>query len=737
MTFRKLQPRRLQSALALGVLMVPALIGGNYALQHAEQNQSLVAATHQRKVVNGNDDTIKQQNRLLKIIGRDTFQLMNQLHLSKKKFDRTLAGEGLGMYFKTLDPLKMYFYKADIDQFEARTPEILEAWPEGKLQLAYDIFNRYLERVDERVAVADELIDSDFDFTLDETMIVDRDLFEYCAGESELRDRWRKRIKYSMMILDIEKEENEKAAKEKAEKGEAEETAGPGTPDKVTPVVDSREQLHRRYRSLKRRMHQFVDEDVSEMFLTSLTSCYDPHTSYMSPTSYDDFLIMMRLNLEGIGATLQSTDDGLTAIRRVVPGGAAEKSGDIKIDDKIVSVGQDTGSEMVDITDMRLKDVVGMIRGKAGTTVRLGIMREGTPGIKTISIVREQIELTDSAARGKVFEQGKKSDGSPFKVGVIELPSFYADMEGARNKTDDFRSTTRDVQQLLEDFKKDAVDAVVLDLRMNGGGSLREAIDCTGLFIDQGPVVLVKDPVGQIEQLNDTKGGLAWSGPLVVLTSKFSASASEILAGAIQDYGRGLVVGDKATHGKGTVQNLLNLAAQYLSRDEAATATTLGALKITIQQFYRPSGDSTQKRGVEADIVLPSISTHMDVGEADLEYAMEFDRIPTAKFDKMAMVNNDLLQELNTSSASRRQLSKDFQELDRDIARYIEQKEKKSVTLNKEAYLAERKEFSAEKQDEDTINKQINGAKDEIERNFYLDEVLEITSEYSKMIGKS
>lgn len=697
-----------------------------------------------------NDDTLKQNNGLLKIIGRDTYQLMSQLHLSKKKFDKDLASEGLDFYLKTLDPMKQYFYQEDVNEFEKREAEILKAWPMGDIKIAYDIFNRYLQRIDEQLAVADELIDSDFDFTIDETLVTDRDLLEYCSTPEQMRERWRQRIKYSLMLLDIEaseaaKEAAEKAAKEAAEPTPATEPAEAGGADAADSGVVAkaeepapREKLHRRYRSLKRRMHQFTEDDVAEMFLTSLTSCYDPHTSYMSPSSYDDFLIMMRLNLEGIGATLQSTDDGLTAIRRVVPGGAAEKSGAILVDDKIVAVGQDSGSEMVDITDMRLKDVVSMIRGKAGTTVRLSVMREGVPGIKTISIIREQIELTDSAARGKVFEEGTKADGTPFKLGVIELPSFYTDMEGARNNVDDFRSTTRDVQKLLEGFKKESVDAVVLDLRLNGGGSLREAIDCTGLFIDQGPVVQVKDPIGQIEQLDDTQRGLAWDGPLVVMTSKFSASASEILAGAIQDYGRGLIVGDKATHGKGTVQNLLNLAAQYYSNaGQAGQATTLGALKITIQQFYRPSGDSTQKRGVEADIVLPSISTHMDVGEADLDYAMEFDRIPAAKFSKLEMVDSNLLAQLKQASESRLSTSEKFQKLQRDIQRYVEQKDRKSVTLQKEAYLAEREEFNAERQDEETIEKQINGGNDEIKRDFYLDEVLQITIDYSKMLRKS
>lgn len=682
-------------------------------------------------VDNGQDtenraDELKPKNALLRIVGRDTFQLMNQFHLSKKKFDSGLAAEGLKMYFRNLDPMKLYFYQSDIEEFSRRTDEVLKAWPDGKFELAFDIFNRYLKRVQENVALADEWIDADFDFSVQEELATDADLIQYCANEAEMKERWRQRIKYSFMLLEIEREENEKNMAE-----------DPSKADSSFENISSREKLHRRYKALNRRMGQFIDEDVVELYLSAITSCYDPHTSYMSPTSYDDFMIQMRLNLEGIGATLQSTDDGLTTIKRIVPGGAADRSGEIKVDDKIVAVGQDTSGEMVDVTDMRLKDVVAMIRGKAGTNVRLNVLQKDGGGLKTISITREKIELTDSAARGKVFEQGQKPDGTPFKVGVIDLPSFYSDMEGARNQTDDFRSTTRDVQKLLDQFKQENVDSVVLDLRMNGGGSLREAIDCTGLFIDRGPIVQVKDPLGQIEQLDDTSGSIAWAGPLVVVTSKFSASASEILAGAIQDYNRGIVVGDPATHGKGTVQNLLNLAAQYDRSREAASSTTLGALKLTIQQFYRPGGDSTQLRGVVADVALPSITAQMDVAEGDLDYAMAFDQVPPARFTKLNMAGPDVVAKLTENSVKRRSQSTDFQRLERDIQRYVDQKQRKSVTLNKAAYLAEREEFNAEKQDEDTVNKQVEGPSTEIQRDFYLDEVLQIAADYSQMMKKS
>lgn len=286
-------------------------------------------------------------------------------------------------------------------------------------------------------------------------------------------------------------------------------------------------------------MHQTDNDDVVEMYVSAITNSYDPHTSYMSTESFKNFKISLSLQLEGIGATLQSSeDDGYTVIKRVIPGGAADKQGEMAVEDKIVAVGQgnDLDGDTVDVTGMKLDDVVKMIRGKAGTTVRLVILSENSTETKVLRIVREKIKLEDSAARGVVFEEGKKTDGSPFKIGVIDLPSFYSDFDGASRRSRDYKSTTRDVARILGDFTKKGVDSVVVDLRRNGGGSLREAIDCTGLFIDSGPIVQVKDAFGQITRHNDERAGMSWEGPLVVLTSKFSASASEILAGAVQDY---------------------------------------------------------------------------------------------------------------------------------------------------------------------------------------------------------
>ena len=296
-------------------------------------------------------------------------------------------------------------------------------------------------------------------------------------------------------------------------------------------------------------MHQFSSDDLLEMYLSAITTAYDPHTTYMSPSSLENFHISMKLKLEGIGAALMM-NDGYTVVTKVIPGGAADKNGKLQPEDRIVSVGQGTDGEMVDVVDMNLNDVVKMIRGKAGTVVRLGVKPAGGNEVEIVKITRAKIELKDSEARSEVIPFGKKPDGSSYEIGVIDLPSFYMDMSAARKGLTDFKSTTRDVRRILEDFKSKGVDAVVLDLTRNGGGSLTEAINLTGLFIDRGPVVQVKDSDARVQHYDDTESGMVWDGPLVVMTSKFSASASEILAGAIQDYGRGIIIGDVATHGK-------------------------------------------------------------------------------------------------------------------------------------------------------------------------------------------
>jgi carboxyl-terminal processing protease len=438
----------------------------------------------------------------------------------------------------------------------------------------------------------------------------------------------------------------------------------------------------------------------------------------------------MRLELEGIGAALQSID-GYTVVQRIIPGGAADKDGRLKVEDKIHGVGQGPEGEIEDVVDIKLGDVVKRIRGKKGTVVRLEVTAGDSPEKRVIDIVRAKIELSDEDAQAKVFDEGHKLDGSPYKVGVIKLPSFYMDMAGARMDVVDYKSTTRDVRKILEDFNQQGVDAVILDLRRNGGGSLQEAISLTGLFID-GPVVQVKGTDQRVYPYYDQDGGIVWKGPLVVYIDKFSASASEILAGAIQDYGRGLIIGDHSTHGKGTVQSLLDLGQALFQG--MRNSPSMGALKITIQQFYRPNGESTQNRGVLADIELPSWSTHSDMGEADLDYPIPFDRVKPLDTPKAGLVDPAVCNRLRQLSEQRRAKSEDFQKVGKYIELYLQQKDRKYVTLNEAKFMKELEELNAFKQENESADELLNANDSKIDRDFYLDEALAITIDYLQMV---
>ena len=631
--------------------------------------------------------------------------LVQRQHLSKHAMDDEISGRALKTFFKTVDPLKLYFLQSDIDEFMKQSNQIDDMIRKGDVSIAYTIYNRYLERVDERVKTALELIKEKHDFTLDEYMISKSEKMQYAKNAAEARERWRKRIKFNFLSLKSEKVEGKQA----------------------------QERLTRRYTSYGKQLHQTSGDDLLEMFLTSVTSSFDPHTTYFSPPTLENFQIQMRLKLEGIGAQLQMSD-GFTRVTKIIPGGAADKQGELKPEDRIVSVGQGEEGEMVDVVDMKLQNVVKLIRGKSGTIVRLGVTPKGSNERKVYKITRAKIALTDSEARSEVLEAGKKADGSPYRIGAIVLPSFYMDMEGARKGLPDFKSTTRDVRRILDEFNEDdkGIDAVVLDLSQNGGGSLTEAINLTGLFINSGPVVQVRDPNERVQQYDDTDSSMTWKGPLVVVTSKFSASASEILAGAIQDYNRGIIVGDKATHGKGTVQSLLDLGSQLFG---ITNPPNLGALKLTMQQFYRPDGDSTQRRGVLADVVLPAFSNHMDVGEEDLDYSLEFNKVKAAEHDDFQMTGAKAIDKLKKLSEQRRAKSDDFKKLATNIGKYKEQRTRDKVTLNEKEFFKQRESFDADKEDEKRAKEQTENSSKVFPLTFYNKEVLAVTIDYLNGLG--
>ena len=575
----------------------------------------------------------------------------------------------------------------------------------GDVGFAYEVYDRFLKRVDERIPIVEELLKTKLDFNQKESIVIDRDIAVWAKTQDEVRDKWRRRIKYDLLVQKMEK-------------------VGP---------EEARKKLLRRYTSFAKRMHQMNADKLLETYLSSLTSSLDPHTSFMSPGTLENFEITMRLQLDGIGASLKG-EDGYTTVAELVPGGAADKDGRLKRKDRIVGVGQDREGEVVDVVDMNLNDVVKLIRGKRGTVVRLKVIPVGQTVPTVYDIVRAKIELKDGAARGEIIEEGVKPDGSPWRIGVINLPSFYMDMAAARQGRADYKSSTRDCRKLLEGFREQGVDCVALDLRSNGGGSLPESISLTGLFIDTGPVVQIKDADQRVQQYDDLEPGVVWDGPLVVLVNKFSASASEIVAGAIQDYRRGLVIGDSATHGKGTVQSLLDLGRQLFQR--LPNAPSLGALKITMQQFYRPSGLSTQLEGVKSDVELPSITNHLPVGEADLDHAIPFDRVDTAEFTSTDKVTDPMLKVLRKRSAERVAGDDEFLELATDIARYEERKNEKTLSLLESDFTKEWNEGkAAEKEEEKKQEENAGPRRPVVTRDFYFDEAMRVTTDYLAILS--
>ncbi|MGC6449690.1 MAG: carboxy terminal-processing peptidase [Pirellulaceae bacterium] len=626
--------------------------------------------------------------------------IVSSQHLTRHELDDEISERSLATFIDRLDPMKLYFLQEDIDAFESKKTEIDDMLKSGELQFAHDVFLKYMSRMEESITVVHHLIDAKHDFTVEEYINTDWDNLEFAKTREELTERWRKRIKYNFLVLKGDKTEGE----------------------------DARERLHRRYSSQLKQMEQTKSDDLLEIFLTSVTTSYDPHTTYMSPTSSENFEIQMRLNLDGIGAQL-TLEDGYTKVTRIIPGGAADKQGELKTGDRIVSVGQDTEGEMQDVIDMKLNDVVSLIRGKPGSTVRLGIIPEKSQETKVLTIKRAKIELKDSEARGEIIEHNLPGTKKTLRIGVINLPSFYMDMDAARKGVKDYRSTTRDCRRIIDEFNEEGIDGMIMDLSTNGGGSLTEAIDLTGLFIDLGTVVQVKDPSGRVQQYDDRNKGTSYDGPLVVLCSKFSASASEIFAGAIVDHGRGIVVGDSTTHGKGTVQNFLELGAQFFSINNPPN---LGALKITTQQFYRPGGASTQQRGVYSDIILPSITDHLKVSESDLDYPVPFDKVDDEVQEHLGARDEEIIAKLKAASEQRIEKSEDFQKLLTQIDEYKKQQKEKRVSLVEEVFFAKRDENSAQEEAQDNLEKRANGEAEVFPDTFYNREVLTITGEYIK-----
>lgn len=676
-------------------------------------------------------------------------RLLKARHVSKMPLDEKISQRGFELFLKAIDPTKLYFNQQDVDEFTKEyATSIAQQASKGVLTPAFVIYNRYLTRVDERCAIADELLAANkFDFAVDEEFLRDNDAATYPKTPEEVRDRMRKRVKFELLALEAEERDKKKEAQEKAEgNAQTEAPAAPAAP--AAPVASDRpddpvSKLTRRYHTLQKRLHQTSNDDLLEIYLTAISNAFDPHSTYMSPKSFENFMIQIGLNLEGIGATLQ-WDDGYTVVKRIVKGSPAEKQGELKEEDKIVAVGQGVDGPMEDVVDMKLTDVVDKIRGKGGTIVRLDVVSPDGKK-KQISIVREKVDLEDSAAQSAIFDvkgkgefvdvpknEGAKKEG--LRVGVIDLPSFYLDMKAKDGEGG--RSVSADVRQILAEFNANDVDACVVDLRYNGGGSLPEAVALTGLFIKTGAVVQTKPSEfgDRPRSLNDPDPSIQWTKPLVVLTSRLSASASEIFAGAIKDYRRGVIVGDETTHGKGSVQSMMEISDAIFGKLLSRGSDNLGSLKITIQGYYLPGGESPQLQGVRSDVVLPQFTSVLeDIAESDLDYPLVFEKVEPAKYPVFDFVTPEIVKAISAKSAARVANSKDFaEELDK-MKIYKESKLRKATPLNREKYFAELDKLDTNKEETEKMEESVLGGEG-VKRDYYLDECLEITKDYCEAI---
>ncbi|MEJ2619689.1 MAG: carboxy terminal-processing peptidase [Candidatus Thiodiazotropha sp.] len=569
-------------------------------------------------------------------------KVIDKYHYKDVELDDRMSEMILQRYYDTLDPNRSFFLAGDMVHFSGYRDKLDDYLKNARIEPAFEIYRLYRQRVSEAVSYALKLLDGEFDFTIDESYVYDREELPWAQTRTELNDIWRKRVKNDFLnqrLMDKEDAEIRKTLKE-------------------------------RYERLLSRVEQFDSNDVFQTFINAYTLSLEPHTSYMSPSTSENFDISMRLSLEGIGAVLKD-EDGYTVVQKTIIGGPAEQSELLHAGDKIVGVGQGLEGEVIDIVGWRLQDVVEQIRGPKGSVVQLEVLEKGEgSNRKTITLVRNKIKLEEQAAKSHVIE---KLDGmGKYRIGVVEVPTFYRDFAAEARGDEDFRSTTRDVRNLLVDLKKQRVDGIVIDLRENGGGSLSEATELTGLFIDSGPVVQIKDAFGKIEVEQDPDQSIAYEGPLAVLVDRNSASASEIFAGAIQDYKRGIVIGEP-TFGKGTVQTLVDLGRFVPGRKK-----DLGRLRLTMAQFFRINGGSTQHRGVVPDIQFPTARYSEEYGERSLENALPWAQIKPANFITKGKFT---VSELMNNHLSRIKADAGFEMLVDQEKRFLELDKRSEVSL--------------------------------------------------------
>ncbi|RFC48288.1 MAG: carboxyl-terminal processing protease [Verrucomicrobia bacterium] len=610
--------------------------------------------------------------------------LLQHEHYNDQPVNDKVSSEMLDNYLEFLDMGRMYFLQSDIDTFDTKFRDKLDdLLLMQNVGAAQEIYNLYKDRVAIRIAKVQELLKTrEFTFDSNATIEVSRKDAKWPADEAAADELWSRMIENELLQEVLRREIPDKQpGASRDEEEEASEKNADGTPKSPKEIVA------KRYERILESINENSPEEVVGFFLKSLAHAYDPHSEYFTQSEYDNFRISMQKSLDGIGALLSMTDSGHAEIKGLVVGGPAQTSGELQVGDRITHVGQGTSGEMQDILHMKLQKVVDLIRGKRGSVVRLRVIPNGKDPSNTVDILikRNRVELKESLARAELIET-KDPKGKPLRLGWIDLPSFYSDMDTGQT------SVTKDTERLLTRLMKEKIDGLILDLSQNGGGSLEEAINLTGLFIRRGPVVQSRDSRENRDVKTSPSAEPVYSGPLVLLTSKSSASASEILAAALQDYNRAVIVGEQSTFGKGTVQQLLPVTTnQFNLLIPGADNNQQGALKLTIQKFYRIAGGSTQGKGVVPDIHLPSITEVMEIGESSMKNSLPYDEIESQKFALFQKTPLPI-EELARRSKERVASDPDFQWVKEEIARFQKRKEQNSLSLNQKIRISEIKE---------------------------------------------
>ncbi|PLX76955.1 MAG: tail-specific protease [Desulfuromonas sp.] len=626
--------------------------------------------------------TLKYNHDRARLLGYMIKESLPRNHYSHKEVADELSEAAFELYLKNLDSQKRFLLKPDLVVLNPYRQKIDDELKSGDIRFPLVTTEIIRDRIEATSKIVEDLLARYFDFTRKESIETDPDKLDFAATEAELKDRWRKILKYQVINRYLELEEEEKA---NVDNEESEVEARTETERKK----EAREKIAKSYRDLFSRLLKNTEQDYFNSYIDAVSRAYDPHTNYMPPKDKEDFDIHMRGSLEGIGATLRE-EDGYIKVIRVIPGSAAARQGELESEDFILKVAQGA-DEPVDIVDMRLRDAVSLIRGKKGTEVRLTIKKPDAR-IVVIPIVRDVVQIEETFVKGTVLEKNN------LKFGYIKIPSFYRDFtkghgEKGRNVTDDVRAE-------LDKFKQKKIDGLIIDLRNDGGGALTDAVKIAGFFIKEGPVVQVRDSAGDISTHADESGTTIYDGPMAVMVNQFSASSSEILAGVLQDYNRAVIIGGAHTHGKGTVQAILELDRRLPFRN-MSQYKPLGALKVTIQKFYRVSGESTQYRGIIPDIILPDRLSHLKTGEQYSDYSLPWDTVKPVVYEKWGVSSPSIEKKLLELSQKRVAANEEFQRIMKNAARAKERSDKTERPLNIAAIRQQRNEINSMADDEE------------------------------------